>query len=132
MLDEAKRWFEVSTVICRFVPGGKERAQKVSSRAHLSPPSTNHHHCTLVLCQQSAPPLFHFSSADANPMGFTGIILFDVPELHIQISVAIFPDVRRRTMNGLLTHAIIGRFYLIQISETYMQLLARCASRPAA
>ncbi len=28
-LDEAKRWFESSTVICRFVPGGKERAEKV-------------------------------------------------------------------------------------------------------
>ncbi|KAF8919136.1 hypothetical protein CPB85DRAFT_1429768 [Mucidula mucida] len=27
-LDEAKRWFESSTVICRFVPGGKERAEK--------------------------------------------------------------------------------------------------------
>lgn len=29
MLDEAKRWFEAATVICRFVPGGKERADKV-------------------------------------------------------------------------------------------------------
>ncbi|KAF8919157.1 hypothetical protein CPB85DRAFT_1429788 [Mucidula mucida] len=29
-LDEAKRWFESSTVICRFVPGGKERAEKIS------------------------------------------------------------------------------------------------------
>lgn len=29
MLDEAKRWFEASTVICRFVPGGKDRAEKV-------------------------------------------------------------------------------------------------------
>ena len=29
MLDEAKRWFEASTVICRFVPGGKECAEKV-------------------------------------------------------------------------------------------------------
>ncbi|KAK0197894.1 hypothetical protein F5146DRAFT_1099840 [Armillaria mellea] len=28
--DEAKRWFESSTVICRYVPGGKERAEKVS------------------------------------------------------------------------------------------------------
>ncbi|KAJ6583397.1 hypothetical protein DFH09DRAFT_911642, partial [Mycena vulgaris] len=27
MLDEAKRWFE--SVICRFVPGGKERADNV-------------------------------------------------------------------------------------------------------
>ncbi|KAK0446558.1 uncharacterized protein EV420DRAFT_1313772 [Desarmillaria tabescens] len=27
--DEAKRWFESSTVICRYVPGGKERAEKV-------------------------------------------------------------------------------------------------------
>ncbi|TFK38784.1 meiosis protein SPO22/ZIP4 like-domain-containing protein [Crucibulum laeve] len=30
LLDEAKRWFEASTVICRFVPGGKERAKKIS------------------------------------------------------------------------------------------------------
>jgi len=29
VLDEAKRWFEASTVICRFVPGGKQRAEKV-------------------------------------------------------------------------------------------------------
>lgn len=29
MFDEAKRWFEAATVICRFVPGGKERAEKV-------------------------------------------------------------------------------------------------------
>jgi hypothetical protein len=28
-LDEAKRWFESATVICRYVPGGKERAEKV-------------------------------------------------------------------------------------------------------
>jgi len=30
MLDESKRWFESATVICRFVPGGKERADKIS------------------------------------------------------------------------------------------------------
>lgn len=30
MLDEAKRWFEASTVICRFVPDGKDRAEKIS------------------------------------------------------------------------------------------------------
>ncbi|EDR04763.1 uncharacterized protein LACBIDRAFT_304173 [Laccaria bicolor S238N-H82] len=30
LLDEAKRWFETSTRICRFVPGGKERAEKIS------------------------------------------------------------------------------------------------------
>jgi len=30
MLDEAKRWFEAATVICRFVPGGGERADKIS------------------------------------------------------------------------------------------------------
>ncbi|KAK7461310.1 sporulation-specific protein 22 [Stygiomarasmius scandens] len=30
MLDEAKRWFESSTVICRFVPGGAESAKKIS------------------------------------------------------------------------------------------------------
>ncbi|KAF8957067.1 meiosis protein SPO22/ZIP4 like-domain-containing protein [Flammula alnicola] len=29
MLNEAKRWFEASTVICRFVPEGKQRAEKV-------------------------------------------------------------------------------------------------------
>ncbi|KAJ7444995.1 hypothetical protein B0H11DRAFT_1747089, partial [Mycena galericulata] len=29
MLYEAKRWFEYATVICRFVPRGKERADKV-------------------------------------------------------------------------------------------------------
>ncbi|KAJ7362964.1 meiosis protein SPO22/ZIP4 like-domain-containing protein [Mycena albidolilacea] len=37
MLDEAKRWFESATVICRFVPGGKERADKacvISCRYH--------------------------------------------------------------------------------------------------
>ncbi|KAG5350200.1 hypothetical protein C0989_012252 [Termitomyces sp. Mn162] len=30
MLDEAKRWFEASTVICRFVPDGQDRAKKIS------------------------------------------------------------------------------------------------------
>ncbi|KJA20853.1 hypothetical protein HYPSUDRAFT_68178 [Hypholoma sublateritium FD-334 SS-4] len=30
MLDEARRWFEASTVICRFVPEGKQRADKIS------------------------------------------------------------------------------------------------------
>jgi hypothetical protein len=35
MLDEAKRWFEASTVICRFVPDGKDRAEKVRI-VHLS------------------------------------------------------------------------------------------------
>ncbi|KAJ3982962.1 meiosis protein SPO22/ZIP4 like-domain-containing protein [Lentinula detonsa] len=30
LLDEAKRWFEASTVICKFVPGGTERAEKIS------------------------------------------------------------------------------------------------------
>ncbi|TFK68509.1 SPO22-domain-containing protein [Pluteus cervinus] len=30
MLDEAKRWFEASTVICKFVPEGKDRAEKIS------------------------------------------------------------------------------------------------------
>ena len=33
MVDEAKRWFESSTVICRFVPDGKTRAEKVSTIA---------------------------------------------------------------------------------------------------
>ncbi|KAJ3763352.1 meiosis protein SPO22/ZIP4 like-domain-containing protein [Lentinula raphanica] len=30
ILDEAKRWFEASTMICKFVPGGTERAEKIS------------------------------------------------------------------------------------------------------
>ncbi|KAI0045733.1 hypothetical protein FA95DRAFT_1596662 [Auriscalpium vulgare] len=30
LLDEAKRWFEASTVICRFVSDGEGRAQKIS------------------------------------------------------------------------------------------------------
>ncbi|KAM6497714.1 hypothetical protein JOM56_005662 [Amanita muscaria] len=29
-LDEAKRWFEVATTICKFIPAGRERASKVS------------------------------------------------------------------------------------------------------
>ncbi|KAF8867919.1 hypothetical protein BD779DRAFT_1685070 [Infundibulicybe gibba] len=29
-LDEAKRWFEASTVICKLVPGGKDCAEKIS------------------------------------------------------------------------------------------------------
>jgi hypothetical protein len=29
VLDEAKRWFELSTVMCRFVPDGQSRAEKV-------------------------------------------------------------------------------------------------------
>lgn len=33
-LDEAKRWFESATVISRYVPEGKERAQKVRIEAH--------------------------------------------------------------------------------------------------
>lgn len=28
-LDEARRWFEVATVICKFIPGGGDRATKV-------------------------------------------------------------------------------------------------------
>lgn len=31
MLDEAKRWFESSTIICKFIPRGRERAEKVRS-----------------------------------------------------------------------------------------------------
>ena len=27
--DEAKRWFEAATVICRYTPDGKTRAEKV-------------------------------------------------------------------------------------------------------
>ncbi|KAJ7066261.1 meiosis protein SPO22/ZIP4 like-domain-containing protein [Mycena amicta] len=30
MLDEAKRWFETATLLCKFVPGGNERAEKIS------------------------------------------------------------------------------------------------------
>ncbi|PCH37228.1 hypothetical protein WOLCODRAFT_28985 [Wolfiporia cocos MD-104 SS10] len=30
LLDEAKRWFEASTTICRFVPDGDSRAAKIS------------------------------------------------------------------------------------------------------
>ncbi|KIK46084.1 hypothetical protein CY34DRAFT_22194 [Suillus luteus UH-Slu-Lm8-n1] len=30
MVDEAKRWFECSTIICRFVPDGRQRAEKIS------------------------------------------------------------------------------------------------------
>jgi len=30
LFDEAKRWFEAATVICRFVPGGRDRAEKIS------------------------------------------------------------------------------------------------------
>jgi len=30
LLDEAKRWFESSTVICKFVPDGQKRAEKIS------------------------------------------------------------------------------------------------------
>lgn len=33
-LDEAKRWFEAATVICRFVPGGNESADKVRVKNH--------------------------------------------------------------------------------------------------
>lgn len=36
MADEAKRWFESATVICRFVPDGEARAAKISeSYTHL-------------------------------------------------------------------------------------------------
>ncbi|EPQ61286.1 hypothetical protein GLOTRDRAFT_102895 [Gloeophyllum trabeum ATCC 11539] len=31
LLDEAKRWFEASTVICRYVPDGEQRAEKISA-----------------------------------------------------------------------------------------------------
>lgn len=30
LLDEAKRWFEASTTICRFLPDGNGRAEKIS------------------------------------------------------------------------------------------------------
>ncbi|PCH37313.1 hypothetical protein WOLCODRAFT_83869, partial [Wolfiporia cocos MD-104 SS10] len=33
LLDEAKRWFEASTTICRFVPDGDSRATKVQKFA---------------------------------------------------------------------------------------------------
>ena len=31
MLDEAKRWFEAATVICKYVPDGDRRAAKVGA-----------------------------------------------------------------------------------------------------
>ncbi|KAI0825283.1 meiosis protein SPO22/ZIP4 like-domain-containing protein [Trametes gibbosa] len=31
MLDEAKRWFEAATTICRFVPDGESRSEKISN-----------------------------------------------------------------------------------------------------
>ena len=42
MLDEAKRWFEASTVICRFVPDGHLRAEKVSASLYAFDLDTNH------------------------------------------------------------------------------------------
>lgn len=33
MVNEAKRWFECSTVLCRFVPDGRQRAEKVGRSA---------------------------------------------------------------------------------------------------
>ncbi|TFK28437.1 hypothetical protein FA15DRAFT_60912 [Coprinopsis marcescibilis] len=30
LIDEAKRWFEIAISICRFVPGGRERSEKIS------------------------------------------------------------------------------------------------------
>lgn len=35
-LDEARRWFEASTVVCRFVPDGKSRSEKVRANSHFS------------------------------------------------------------------------------------------------
>ncbi|PPQ85089.1 LOW QUALITY PROTEIN: hypothetical protein CVT25_009048 [Psilocybe cyanescens] len=53
MLDEAKRWFEVSTVICRFVPGGKQRSEKVrASCLHLANAS---HRAFVDNCHNSIP-----------------------------------------------------------------------------
>ncbi|EIW65111.1 uncharacterized protein TRAVEDRAFT_55804 [Trametes versicolor FP-101664 SS1] len=31
LLDEAKRWFELATTVCRFVPGGESRSEKISA-----------------------------------------------------------------------------------------------------
>ncbi|KAH9487374.1 hypothetical protein JR316_0001449 [Psilocybe cubensis] len=43
LFEEAKRWFEVSTVICRFVPGGKQRSEKVcASCLQQAKPPTEH------------------------------------------------------------------------------------------
>lgn len=39
MLDDAKRWFEASTVICRFVPDGERQAQKVCRQCPRGLPS---------------------------------------------------------------------------------------------
>lgn len=41
-LDEARRWFEASTVICRFVPDGKSRAEKVSCDSTILRQVLNH------------------------------------------------------------------------------------------
>ncbi|KAI0078527.1 hypothetical protein K474DRAFT_1660335 [Panus rudis PR-1116 ss-1] len=36
LADEAKQWFEISTIVCRFVPEGQERAAKISETySHL-------------------------------------------------------------------------------------------------
>ncbi|KZT09061.1 uncharacterized protein LAESUDRAFT_647835 [Laetiporus sulphureus 93-53] len=36
-LDEAKRWFEASSTVCRFIPNGNERAEKVETLPSASP-----------------------------------------------------------------------------------------------
>ena len=57
-MDEAKRWFEASTMICKFVPGGSERAAKVSqivdpvvaaTDVHVTRFLRHIHDCFLVL-----------------------------------------------------------------------------------
>lgn len=59
MADEAKRWFESATVICRFVPDGEARAAKV--RYALTP-------LTLGLYLRSArsPRAIHISFQDTS------------------------------------------------------------------
>jgi len=43
VLDEAKRWFESSTVICRFIPDGQNRADKIhETYMHLLARYTHH------------------------------------------------------------------------------------------
>ena len=44
LADEAKRWFECSTVLCRFVPDGRLRAEKVCPTT-----TTKHAHNTALL-----------------------------------------------------------------------------------
>src|ERR1700753_2987199 len=41
--NEAKRWFESATVLCRFVPDGVAKAEKVRDRSRPFHPRYHHH-----------------------------------------------------------------------------------------